>query len=52
MRATGQYGIARRDHGIDTPDMIQTHVTWEHPEGYRFASYHLAGWTDPVDTRA
>ncbi|MBK7670100.1 MAG: Gfo/Idh/MocA family oxidoreductase [bacterium] len=49
VRATGQYGIARRDHGIDTPDMIQTRDLGP-SEGYRFASYHLAGWTDPVDT--
>ena len=49
VRATCQYGIAKKDYGIETPDLIETQIVWE-KNGKQFTSYHIAGWADPDDT--
>jgi len=28
VRATAQYGIAKKEYGIDTPDLIETQIEW------------------------
>lgn len=50
VRATAQYGIAKKEFGIQTPDLIETQITWSAKNGTRFVSYHIAGWADPSDT--
>jgi len=50
VRATGQYGVAKKDFSIDTYDLIETQVVWKAKDKSTFVSYHLAGWSDPSET--
>lgn len=50
VRATAQYGIAKEDYGVNTPDLIETQIEWQTTNGHRFVSYHIAGWSDPIET--
>ncbi|WP_035587196.1 Gfo/Idh/MocA family protein [Hippea jasoniae] len=50
VRATCQYGVAKNEFGIDTPDLIETQVTWRDMDRNEFVSYHIAGWSDPSET--
>ena len=52
VRATMQFGVAKTEFNIDTPDIIQTNVEWELPDGCCFVSYHISGWSDPCETAA
>ncbi len=50
VRATSQFGIAKKDYNIETPDLIETQITWRAKNGTKFTSYHIAGWADPSET--
>lgn len=50
VRATCQFGIAKKDYNIDTPDLIETQIAWKAKNGTNFTSYHIAGWADPSET--
>ena len=50
VRATAQFGVAREEFGIDTPDLIETQIEWKSRDNSRFISYHVAGWADPSET--
>ena len=50
VRATAQYGVARKEFKINTPDLIETQIQWRTKNGKQFVSYHLAGWADPPET--
>ncbi len=50
VRATGQYGVAKKTYKLNTPDLIETHIVWRAKNGTLFSSYHLAGWADPSET--
>ncbi|OGF63345.1 hypothetical protein A2662_02575 [Candidatus Giovannonibacteria bacterium RIFCSPHIGHO2_01_FULL_45_33] len=52
VRATCQFGVAKSKYGIDTPDLIETHIVWRAKNRTRFSSYHVAGWSDPSETSA
>jgi len=52
VRATYQFGIAKTEFNIDTPDLIETQIVWKGNNGTKFTSYHLAGWVDPSETAA
>lgn len=52
VRATCQFGIAQREHNINTPDLIETQIVWRAKNGTKFTSYHVAGWADPSETAA
>ena len=52
VRATYQFGIAKTEFNIDTPDLIETQIVWNEKNGNRFTSYHIAGWADPSETAA
>lgn len=50
VRATAQWGVARKEFGINTPDLFETMVQWRAKNATTFTSYHLAGWADPSET--
>ena len=50
VRATCQFGIAKKDYNIDTQDLIETQIVWKTKNGTEFTSYHIAGWADPSET--
>lgn len=50
VRATSQYGVAKKIYKINTPDLIETQITWQAKNGTTFSSYHIAGWADPSET--
>lgn len=50
VRAIGQYGVASKEYGIDTADLIETQILWRAKNGSFFTSYHIAGWSDPSET--
>lgn len=50
VRAICQYGVAKKEYGIDTPDLIETQIIWQTKQKEQFTSYHIAGWGDPVET--
>lgn len=50
VRATCQFGIAKKEYNIDTPDLIETQIAWRAKNGTNFMSYHIAGWADPSET--
>ncbi len=50
VRATSQFGIAKKDYDIETPDLIETQIVWRAKNGTKFTSYHIAGWADPSET--
>ena len=50
VRATCQFGVANKEYGIDTPDLIETQVVWRAKNGTEFTSYHIAAWADPSET--
>lgn len=50
VRATCQFGIAKKDYDIETPDLIETQIVWRAKNGTKFTSYHIAGWADPSET--
>jgi len=52
VRATCQFGIAKKEYNIDTPDLIETQIVWRAKNGTKFTSYHIAGWADPSETSA
>ena len=52
VRATQQFGYAKKLFNKDIADSIQTHITWMSPEEYEFSSYHIAGWNDPSSTES
>ena len=52
VRATCQFGVAKEEHGIDTPDLVETQIRWKCKDGAKFTSYHIAGWSDPSETTA
>lgn len=52
VRATCQFGIAKKEYGIETPDLIETQIVWRAKNKSNFTSYHVAGWADPSETAA
>lgn len=50
VRATYQFGIAKKEYDIETPDLIETQITWKAKNKSKFTSYHVAGWADPSET--
>ena len=50
VRVTCQFGIAKKDYNINTPDLIETQIAWKAKNGTNFTSYHIAGWADPSET--
>lgn len=50
VRATCQFGVAKKEYDIETPDLIETQIVWKAKKGTKFISYHIAGWADPSET--
>lgn len=50
VRATNHYGIAKKEHKINTPDLITTQVLWKAKNNTYFTSHHIGGWVDPPET--
>jgi predicted dehydrogenase len=52
VRATAQNGEGTEPARKNVADLIETHIRWRSPSGHEFASYHIAGWNDPVETES
>lgn len=52
VRATAQFGVAAQKFNQPIPDLIQTQIRWREPNNNEFTSYHIAGWSDPIESES